>query len=354
VDVNLTVVERPTGNFMIGGAFSQAEKFTFNAAIQQANFAGSGNTIGFEINTSKYSRTIALSQTNPYFTDDGISQSFELFTRTSKPPALNFGGYTVKQNGGRLNYGVPFSEVDTVFFGAGLERTTIVTDESSPFRFKQYVTQMTGNASGVGRASTNAIPLTAAWARDSRDSAITPTYGRYQRVNLEADLFGNSKYYRAIYEQQWYRPLTRMITLALKGEVNYGHGLRGDAYPIFKNVYGGGIGSVRGYLSSSLGVVDLNGDSLGGAKRLIGSAELQMPFPGSGADKSLRWFGFVDGGQVYAEGQKMRANELRFSGGLGVSWISPVGPLKLSYAKPINAKPGDRLERFQFQMGTGF
>jgi outer membrane protein insertion porin family len=355
VDVNMTVVEKPTGNFMIGGAFSQSEKFTFTAAIQQANFAGSGNTVGIELNTSRFSRTIAFSQTNPYFTDDGISRSFELYLRTTRPPALNIGSFTVKQTGGRLSFGVPFSETDTVFFGAGLERTSIETDETSPTRYRDYVREFSGIPSGVGTATTNSIPLTVAWQRDSRDSAITPSIGRYQRANLELDLFGNSKYYRAVYEQQWYRPLTRSITLALKGELDYGHGIRGTSYPVFKNFYGGGIGSVRGYLSSSLGVVDpITFDALGGAKRVIGNAELQMPFPGGGPDRSLRWFGFLDGGQVYQEGQKIRASELRYSAGLGISWISPVGPLKLSYAKPLNPKPGDRLERFQFQMGTGF
>jgi outer membrane protein insertion porin family len=355
VDVNLTVTEKPTGNFLIGGAFSQAEKFTFTASIQQANFAGSGNTVGIELNTSKYSRTIALSQTDPYFTQDGVSRSFEVYLRTTRPPALNIGSYTVRQTGGRLSYGVPFSEYDTVFFGMGLERTGIATDETSPTRFKDYVRQFGNAPDGVGTANTNAVPLTAAWQRDSRDSAITPTIGRYQRANLELDLVGNSKYYRAIYEIQNYRPLTRMITLALKGEIDYGHGIRGTPYPVFKNFYGGGIGSVRGYLSSSLGISDpITYDALGGSKRLIGNAELQLPFPGGGPDRSLRWFGFLDGGQIYQENQKMRLSELRYSAGLGISWISPVGPLKLSYAKPLNAKPGDRLERFQFQMGTGF
>lgn len=355
VDVNLNVVEKPTGNFLIGGAFSQSEKFTFTAAIQQANFAGSGNTVGIELNTSRYSRTIAFSQTNPYFTDDGVSRSFEVYLRTTRPPALNIGSFTVRQTGARMSFGVPFSESDTVFFGAGLERTGIETDITSPTRYKDYVREFGNAPDGIGKAVTNSLPLTAAWSRDTRDSAITPSIGRYQRANLELDLFGNSKYYRAVYEQQWYRPLSRLVTLALKGELDYGHGLRGTSYPVFKNFYGGGIGSVRGYLSSSLGFVDpINNDALGGAKRVIGSAELQLPFPGGGPDRSLRWFGFVDGGQVYQEDQKIRANELRFSAGLGVSWISPVGPLKLSYAKPLNPKPGDRLERFQFQMGTGF
>jgi len=355
VDVNLTVVEKPTGNFQIGGAFSQAEKFSFNAAIQQANFAGSGNTVGLELNTSKYSRTISFSHTNPYFTDDGVSRSYELYLRTVRPPAVNIGAYNIKQTGGRISFGVPFSELDTVFFGVGVERSRVETDTTSPSYFKKYVRDLGGPSSGVGIVNAYSLPLTAAWARDSRDSAMTPTIGRMQRINLELDAVGDSRYFRAVYEHQWYRPITNKITLALKGEIDYGHGIGSNAYPVFKNFYAGGIGSVRGYYSSSLGAVDPQSfDALGGASRLIGNAELQMPFPGQGQDRSLRWFGFMDGGQVYQEGAKMRLSELRFSAGLGISWISPVGPLKLSYAKPLNAKFGDRLERFQFQMGTGF
>ncbi|MET0264898.1 MAG: outer membrane protein assembly factor BamA [Duganella sp.] len=355
VDVNLTVVEKPTGNFTIGGAFSQAEKFSFQAGIQQANFAGSGTTVGMELNTSKYSRTIQVSQVDPYYTDDGISRSYELYLRTQRPPALNIGSYTIKQKGGRISYGVPFSENDTVFLGVGLERSSIETDLSSPTRFRQYVSDVTGRADGIGRAESNAVPFTLAWGRDSRDSGLTPSMGRYQRVNLEIDLIGKQKYYKASYEQQYYKPLFSKVTLALRGVIDYGRGLGDTPYPVFKNLYGGGIGSVRGYLSSSLGAVDPRfGDALGGAARLIGSAELQMPFPGSGQDRSLRWFGFLDSGQVYQEGEKLRYSQLRYSTGLGISWISPVGPLKLSYAKPLNSKPGDRLERFQFQMGSGF
>jgi outer membrane protein insertion porin family len=359
VDVNIAVTEKPTGNFMIGGAFSQAEKFTFTASVTQANFAGSGNTVGIELNTSKYNRTISFAQTNPYFTDEGVSRAFQLYLRTSRPPALNIGSYTVRQMGGNLTFGVPFSETDTVYFGAGLERTKLETDASSPTLYKEFVKQNSGDTatkqSGIGSATTNAIPLTVAWGRDSRDSAVTPTRGRYQRANLEVDFLGDAKYYRAIYEHQWYRPLTRWMTLALKGELDVGGGLQGHAYPVFKNFYGGGIGSVRGYESSSLGLVDpYTLDALGGARRVIGNAELQFPFPGSGTDRSLRWFTFADAGQVYQEGQRIRLDELRYSAGIGLSWISPVGPLKLSYAKPLNAKPGDRLERFQFQMGTGF
>ncbi|MDB5746709.1 MAG: bamA [Massilia sp.] len=354
VDVNLTVEEKPTGNFMIGGSFSQAEKFTFTASVQQANFAGSGQTVGIDLNTSKYSRTIAFSNTNPYFTEDGISRAFQLYHRTTRPPLENIGSYTVRQNGGNMTFGVPFSETDTVYFGAGLERTSLTTDETSPTLYQSFVAQNGGPANGIGTATSMAIPLTAAWGRDSRDSALTPSIGRYQRANIEIDVLGDAKYYRLVYEQQWYRPITSWMTLALRGEFDYGKGIGGDVYPVFKNFYAGGIGSVRGYESSTLGVVDPRyGDAIGGSKRVIGNVELQFPFPGS-KDRSLRWFTFVDGGQVFQEKSKIYLGELRYSAGIGLSWISPVGPLRLSYAKPLNAKPGDQEERFQFQMGTGF
>jgi outer membrane protein insertion porin family len=362
VDVNLTVEERPTGNFMVGGSFSQAEKFTFSASVQQANFAGSGQTVGIDLNTSKYSRTIAFSNTNPYFTDDGISRAFQLYLRTTRPPLTNIGSYTVRQTGGNMTFGVPFSEIDTVYFGAGLERTSLETDSTSPALYRNFVAQNGGPGNpadpstyGIGTGKSTSIPLTMAWGRDSRDSALTPSIGRYQRANLEVDVIGDSKYFRAVYEHQWYRPVTSWMTLALRGELDYGKGIGKNSYPVFKNFYAGGIGSVRGYESSTLGVVDpVYGDAIGGSKRVIGSAELQFPFPGGGKDRSLRWFTFVDGGQVFQEKSKIMLGELRYSAGIGLSWISPVGPLRLSYAKPLNAKPGDQLERFQFQMGTGF
>ena len=359
VDVNMTVEEKPTGNFTIGGSFSQAEKFTFTMGVQQANFAGSGQTVGFDINTSKYSRTFAVSNTNPYFTDDGVSRSFQVYHRTTRPPLSNIGSYTVRQTGGNMTFGVPFSETDTVYFGAGVERTTLTTDTTSPEIYKQFVRQnggpSSGDFSGVGTGESVAIPLTVAWGRDSRDSALTPSYGRYQRANLELDVIGDSKYFRAVYEHQWYRPLTSWMTLAVRGEFDYGKGIGGKEYPVFKNFYAGGIGSVRGYESSTLGVVDpVYGDAIGGSKRLIGNAELQFPFPGSSKDRSLRWFVFTDGGQVFQEKSPIRLKEMRYSAGIGLSWISPVGPLRLSFAKPLNDKPGDQLEGFQFQMGTGF
>lgn len=357
VDVNMSVVEKPTGNIMIGAGYSSSEKLTITGAIQQANAFGSGNTLGIEVNTSQLNRTLAFSQTNPYFTDDGVSRSYEVFFRTTRPPLVNTGDYRVQTTGGKISFGVPYSELDTVFFGIGAERTKVETFTGvpgyydSPLLYKTYVT----NFGDGTNATTTSFPLTAAWQRDSRDSALTPTVGRYQRVNLEVAPAGDLRYYRAVYQHQYFQPLFRTITFALNGEFDYGRGLGGKPYPVFKNFYAGGIGSVRGYEAASLGPRATNNDDpLGGTSRVIVNGELQFPFPGSGNDRSLRWFLFADGGNVFAEGEKIQLSQLRYAAGVGISWISPIGPLKLSYGNPLNAKTGDRINRFQFQLGTGF
>ncbi len=356
VDINMTVAEKPTGNIMLGAGFSSSEKLMLTGSIQQANAFGSGNTLGLDLNTSKRNKTIAFSQTTPYFTNDGVSRSYEVFLRTTRPPEVNTGDYIVQTTGANIKFGVPFSEVDTVFFGAGVERTDVTTYtgvpgfNDSPELYKRYVTDF-GNGN---EAQTTSFPITAAWQRDNRDSALVPTVGRFQRVNFEFAPAGTLKYYRAVYQHQYFKPIFRAVTLALNGEFDYGHGIGSKPYPIFKNFYAGGIGSVRGYEGSSLGPRAANGDPLGGTSRIIANAELQFPFPGLGNDRTLRWFTFLDAGNVFAEGVKPQLSDLRYSVGMGISWVSPIGPLKLSYGKALNAKTGDRTQSFQFQLGTGF
>lgn len=354
VDVNMLVTEKPTGNIMVGAGYSQTDKVSLSGSIQQVNAFGSGNTIGLDVNTSSYYRTIALTQTNPYFTDDGISRSYSVYLRTSSQPAGYIGDYTVKTTGANVNFGVPFSELDTIYFGLGIENTNVTTDTTSPLIYQSYVSSF-GDPSGIGSAKTTSFPLTAAWQRDSRDSALVPTSGRFQKANFEISTFGSLKYYRAGYQHQYFQPLfSNAVTLATNAQIDYGAGLGGVAYPVFKNYYAGGIGTVRGYSGNSLGQVrDQYGDSQGGSKRVLGSLELQMPFPGSGQDRTLRWFTFADGGQVYAPGEKL-FTQLRYSVGVGISWISPIGPIKLSYGKALNASPTDQVQAFQFQLGTGF
>ena len=346
VDLTINVEERPTGNLLIGAGFSSAEKLSLTGSIKQENIFGSGNYLGIELNTSKFNRTLVVSTVDPYFTIDGISRSIDVFYRTSRP--LNSQGeeYQLATPGAAIRFGVPFTETDTVFFGIGVERTEIRAPISLPENYFRYREQF-GDTS-------NSFPLTIGWQRDERDSIIAPTSGKYQRVNVEWGAGGDTRYLRSSLQYQQYVPLTARFTLGLNAELGWGKGLSGKPYPVFKNFYGGGLGSVRGFDQGSLGPVDVTGAYIGGSKRLNFNAELYLPVPGSGNDKTLRWFGYVDAGNVWDEKERVRLNSLRASAGIGLSWISPVGPLKLSYGTPLRKEPGDRIQRLQFQIGTAF
>ncbi|TMH08301.1 MAG: outer membrane protein assembly factor BamA [Betaproteobacteria bacterium] len=345
VDVVINVTEKPTGNLAVGASFSSADKLALSASIKQDNIFGSGNYLGVEVNTSKSNRALVLSTVDPYFTIDGISRALDLYYRTAKP--LNSQGeqYELVTPGATVRFGVPFSEYDTVFFGIGAERTEIHGDRL-PNNYFNYKHQF--------GATSNSIPFTIGWARDTRDSALVPNAGRLQRVNLETSALGDVKYARANLQFQQYLPLTRQFTVAFNSELGLGKGLAGQPYPIFKNFFGGGLGSVRGFEQSSLGPVDVTGAFIGGTKRLNLNTELYLPVPGSGNDRTLRIFTYLDAGNVWGEHQKVDFSSLRASAGLGLSWVSPVGPLKISYGAPIRKQPGDRIERLQFQIGTAF
>ena len=346
VDLTVNVAEKPTGNLSLGVSFSSTEKLAFAASVKQDNVFGSGNYLGVDVNTSKYSRALVLSTVDPYFTIDGVSRAIDVYYRTSRP--LNSLGdeYQIATPGASIRFGVPFSDFDTVFFGIGAELTEIKGTTSIPNAYFIYRDLYGENSS--------ALPLTIGWARDQRDSVVAPTIGRYARVNLEWSPVGDVKYLRSNFQVQQYFPLTNKFTLGLNGELGIGRGLGDRPFPIFKNFYGGGLGSVRVFEQSSLGVIDPTGAYIGGAKRLNVNAELYVPVPGTGNDKSLRIFGFMDAGNVWRDGEKVRAEDLRSSIGVGLSWISPVGPLKMSWGKPLRSLPTDRIQEFQFQIGTAF
>ena len=198
------------------------------------------------------------------------------------------------------------------------------------------------------------MPLTLGWARDQRDSALTPTAGKYQRVNVEWSVAGDVRFIRTNAQYQQFFPLWQKLTLGLNGEIGWGVGQGNRPYPVFKNFYGGGLGSVRVFEQNSLGVIDPTGAYIGGARKININSELYFPVPGTGNDKSLRIFAFADAGNVWREGEKITGASVRASAGLGLSWISPVGPLKLSWGSPLKKQPTDRIQRFQFQIGTAF
>ncbi|MBA4112576.1 MAG: outer membrane protein assembly factor BamA [Verminephrobacter sp.] len=346
VDLVINVAEKPTGSLQLGAGFSSAEKLSFSFAVKQENVFGSGNYLGVDVNTSKFKRTLVFSTTNPYFTPDGISRTLDLYYRTDKPYEVQGGNYELIATGGGVRFGVPFTEIDTVFFGGALEQTRIKAGTNIPAAYLAY-------ADRYGATSTS-VPLTIGWSRDSRDSALAPNVGRLQRLNTEWSVAGDARYVRANYQYQQYVPLNKKFTLAFNGEVGLGKGMGGRPFPVFKNFYSGGLGSVRGFDQGTLGPRDVTGASLGGPKKLTFNAELIAPFPGAGNDRTLRVFTFLDVGNVYGDGEKMRLSDMRASVGVGLSWISPLGPLRLAFANPVRKYAGDRIQKLQFQIGTSF
>jgi outer membrane protein insertion porin family len=345
VDLTIAVKEKPTGNLLLGAGFSSADKLSLTASIKQENVFGTGNYLGLELNTSKYNRTLVLSTIDPYFTVDGISRQVDLYYRTQRP--LNSQGeeYKIVSPGASLRFGVPFSEFDTVFFGVGFERTEI-QGNALPNSYALYRERFGSTATS--------IPLTIGWARDSRDSALVPNAGRLTSLNLDYAFAGDSKYLRGIARYQEYIPLSRRFTFGFNTQLGWGKGIGERGYPFFKNFYGGGLGTVRGFDQNSLGPIDVTGAYIGGNREFNVNGELYLPVPGTGNDRTLRMFLYADAGNVWGEDERLRLNSLRASVGFGVTWVSPVGPLKLSYGTPVRKQPTDRIQRLQFQIGTAF
>ena len=345
VDLTITVKEKATGNLQLGAGFSSADKLSLSGSIKQENIFGSGNYLGLELNTSKYSRTLVVSTVDPYFTVDGVSRAIDVFYRTQRP--LNSQGeqYELVTPGASIRFGVPFSEYDTVYFGLGVERTDI-RGENLPLNYRNYRTEF--------GSTSNAVPLSIGWARDSRDSALVPNAGRLTSLNMDWGLLGDTRYLRTNAKFQQYIPLSRQFTFGFNAELGWGKGLGGHPYPIFKNFYGGGLGTVRGFDQNSLGPVDVTGAYIGGNRRFNLNSELYLPVPGTGNDRTLRLFTYADLGNVWGENDAFTLRSLRASAGAGLTWVSPVGPLKLSYGAPIRKQPTDRIQRLQFQIGTAF
>jgi len=347
VDLTINVVEKPTGSVTLGAGFSSTEKVALSFGIRQENAFGSGNYLATEINTSRYNRTIVISTTDPYYTPEGISRTVDIFHRTTRPYLGDLNAYSLVSSGAGMRFGVPFSEIDTVYFGANLEQTSIRPGTNLPNAYVEYMQQF-------GYTS-NSLPLTVGWARDGRDSALVPTRGMLQRFNSDLSMAGDARYVRTNYQIQQYTPLTKKYTLALNADFGWGQGLSNRPYPLFKNYFVGGLGSVRGFQQSTLGPSDTtNSLYLGGPKKIVMNAEMLAPFPGAGNDRTLRLFAFTDVGRAFGEHEKISLSELRSSYGVGLSWISPMGPLRFSYAMPMRRQVTDKIQRLQFQIGTSF
>jgi outer membrane protein insertion porin family len=354
VDVNVDVTEKPTGAITLGAGFSSTDKVVLSAGVSQDNVFGSGTSLSLNVNTAKTFRTLTVTQVDPYFTVDGIKRITDAYYRTVQPLIFSTdSSFRIITVGFDTKFGIPFSEADTVYFGLGAEQNRLDIDGQTPQSYIDYVKEF-------GRVVNN-VPATVGWSRDNRDSALVPSRGYFTQANAEYGTpAGNTTYVKFDAQAQYYYSFARGFVLGLNFQGGYGKGLAGQTFPIFKNYFAGGIGSVRGYEPSSLGPRDATtGDPIGGSRMAVGNIELTFPLPGTGYDRTLRVFTFFDGGNVWGDpGQggttTTGANGLRYAYGAGLAWISPIGPLKLSLGFPLVKHTGDQYQKFQFQIGTAF
>jgi len=348
LDLNLSVEEKPTGNFQIGAGFSNGEGITLLAGVTQSNLFGTGNSLSTQINTSKINQTLSVSYTNPYYTDNGISRGFDAFRRRTDGTTTSISQFTSETYGGGVRFGVPVNDDESFQYGLSLEDTNLALNSNSPQQFIDYVNTFgTHNQNVLG---------TIGWTRDTRDSAVYATEGETQRAFLEASLpVSGQRFYKFTYIQQWFYPLTKELSLRLNGDLGVAGGYSGMELPFFKNLFAGGTGSVRGYDLSSLGPRDINNNSLGGTKRVVGNIELLFPIPGMEKNRSVRLSAFIDGGALSGKKSEVPASMgMRYSAGVGLNWFSPAGPLQFSWAKPLNDQPQDKVQNFQFTLGGFF
>jgi outer membrane protein insertion porin family len=344
---------------------SSSEGVIVGVTVNQSNFLGTGNQVSLNLNTGKVNTTYSFSFTDPYYTPDGVSRGFDLYRKDVDTNSLDIGSYSTKSYGAGIRFGVPLNERDAFNAGLTLDYTQLDLSSDSPQRYIDYCS---GDVSGCDNLM---LRLDLGWTHDTRDSLIYIQNGVVQKLTGEIGLPGlDQEYYKVSYQHTWYKQFAKYFTISLNGEAGIAGTYTGGIYPFFKNFYAGGVSSVRGFDTSSLGphgtqlVNGVNEDfAIGGTRRVVGNVEVYSPVPYLWDNKQFRLSAFVDAGTVWGGGGDTAntpgtcngaSDCLRYSTGAAISWQSPFGPLKLVYAMPLNDKSGDHVENIQFQLGTGF
>ncbi len=348
VDVNFSVVERPSGAFIAGVGFAQTQGIILSASITQENFLGTGNRVGIDFNNSQVNRQFGASFFNPYITDDGISMALRARYEETDAEQANISDYTLDEAHGGATFGVPISEFDTIDVGLAFEHTVFQPGGDASQEVLDFEEQN-------GDTFDNLV-FTTSFARDSRNSRLLPDRGMLHRFFGEATTpKSDLEYYKVGYNQQTFFPLSENYTLMLEGEIAFGDGYGDtDKLPLYKNYFSGGVRSVRGFKDNTLGPRDSQGDPLGGNLEIVGNAALILPVPFAINVKSFRMTAFFDIGNVYDTDDKVDLSELRYSTGLGFVWLSPFGAVTISAAVPLKKESGDDTQPIQFTFGTSF
>lgn len=371
LDVTYNVEEQPSGSISASIGFSQSAGVIYGASLSQKNFLGTGNRVNVGAQRSDTFTSINFGFTDPYWTLDGISRGYNVFYRETDYEDSDISTYSTDAYGAGINFGYPISELSRLNFGANFEDTTIKTYFDTASEIERYVMDEGENAQSV--------KLTGSWTRNNLNRGMMPTAGSYQRISLETAAPGSDVgYYKARARAQQLFPIDDDHLWALKfsGNLGYADTLGGnDPYPFYENFYAGGLGSVRGFTSNTLGQrttpqrVGGRDRTMGGNVLVEGSAEMIFPLPFIEDQSSLQSSVFFDAGNTFLtscydvledDADRQRCNsgvdlgDLRYSVGVGLSWLTPVGPLTFSVAEPVNDESDDDTQFFQFSLGQTF
>ena len=348
VDVDFTVVERPSGNLLLGIGASQTQGAVLDINVTEENFLGTGNRLRASFNNSKVNRDISLSWLDPYWTIDGVSRGIEIYNRRTDARDANLADYDLDDLGAGVTFGIPISEFTRINVGLDVEQTDFIAGATASQEVRDF------QAEHGGKFIT--VLVTGSWSNDKRDSRFLPSTGTLTRLSGEVAVPGGElTYYKVSARHQRFFPLPADFILALDGEIGYGDGF-GDTrgLPLTDRFFAGGLRSVRGFRTNTLGPRDSKGEPLGGDLKVVGTAELILPFPFTQESNTFRITTFLDAGNVYGAGESFDFGTFRYSTGVALIWLSPIGPLSMSYAAPLKTFDGDETLGFQFTIGTSF
>ena len=357
VDVVYEVKEQASGSLSASVGFSQGEGVLLGAAVSQKNFLGSGNALSFSLQSSSSTKEARFSFTDPYYTIDGVSRGVDLYFAQTDFDSTGTADYSTDETGLGLTFGYPVSNESRISSSFAVQNTNLDA-KASGSRASYIDTFFTSE--GLSSSATTAdfveYKVGAAYSFDTLNKAFLPTDGTRHRLSFDLSIPGSDlEYYTASYLGETYIPVLEQedVSLKFKIRLGYGDGV-GDSQglPFLKNFFAGGIRTVRGYTYNSLGPTDSNGEQIGGNVLITGTAALQFPMPGIRETDQARLSLFGDAGQVYADNAEL--GDLRYSAGLALAWMTPIGPLSFTYASALNSKSTDETEGFQFSIGSTF
>jgi len=347
VDINVTVQERSTGNFMFGVGYAGADGVLLQAEINRENLFGSGRELKFKVNQSSIEQVYEVAYTNPYFTKEGISLGYFVEYENIDTAETTSADYESNSSLFGVRTKIPVTEFNSLDLSLGFEQLELEGTTTTPTEYSSFITD---------HPSSENLILSGGVTKDTRDSIFFPQKGYLRRALFAFTGPGSDlEYYKVTLRGRWYRPLGDNLTLNIRGVAGYGDGYGDlDELPFFRNYYVGGTGTVRGYSPRSLGprASDSLDDSLGGSKRINATTELYFPVPGLDDSKNQRLSVFIDAGQVYGSNQSIDLAQLRYSTGITFHWFTAIGPMSLSYAMPFNDESTDDIQKLQFTLGA--